>query len=236
MSYGYNAVSTDTRNGGGNAPHTAAIAMDGHGPSLGPTLSASAYSNPSGAYAYDGGGASAHAYTNANDEVSGKDLDAVGYDNLNEEGGDGAAEKGGGGGGGGGGPSSSSSYPYSIPAPSASLPAEDEALGYYDADFSWFGAGDTYAKRAAKALYPAAMAALGSMEWVGEKVVSTFGLDQSRFQYAVDEFDRQERRRLHKEQQILNARSEAYRQRGLREGMDDPDEDISDIPYAPPIV
>ena len=70
------------------------------------------------------------------------------------------------------------------------------------------------------------------MEWIGGKVSWLFGLENSRFQYAVDEYNRQKEMKAYRETMAAKHKQEVYLAKGL-EGMDDPSDDVSDLPYLP---
>ena len=72
------------------------------------------------------------------------------------------------------------------------------------------------------------------MEYIGEKVVNVLGLNSSRFQYAVDEYNRRER--IKREKVDLELQRE--RQRIIDLGLQGIEADVNtteDIPYAPPL-
>jgi hypothetical protein len=78
------------------------------------------------------------------------------------------------------------------------------------------------------------------MESIGGVIVNTFGLNQSRFQYAVDEYHRRERIRIEKEQQVYKRERQRILERA-RQGLDNDDdaEDDDDVDsasyYCPPM-
>jgi hypothetical protein len=117
-------------------------------------------------------------------------------------------------------------------------PTEAEANDYRDVDFTWI---PTNALRnTARYVYPACNRTVQIMEAIGGVIVNTFGLNQSRFQYAVDEYNRRERARVEKEQLAY----QKERQRILeaaRQGLDndtyedDEEEGEATRRYCPPM-
>lgn len=108
--------------------------------------------------------------------------------------------------------------PSSTPTQTAPHDDVDRTGGnYYDADVSWIPT--TALKKVARAAYPACTRTLQVMESIGGVIVNTFGLNQSRFQYAVDEYHRRERVRLEKEQMQYQKEREKMLDR-LRRGID----------------
>ena len=85
----------------------------------------------------------------------------------------------------------------SIPVPPEASPAAKS--GYYDTDFDWIK--NDRARTVVAAVYPTAYKVYAWMDWMGGKIAGVLGLTQSRFQYAIDEHDRIERRKRRKEEQ-----------------------------------
>ena len=77
---------------------------------------------------------------------------------------------------------------------------------YYDTDFSWIQVQSV--RVGAQQIFPYVCKVVSVMDSIGGVVARGLGLTNSRFQYAVDEYYRRERRRLRKEEQ--------ERQRGER--------------------
>jgi len=94
------------------------------------------------------------------------------------------------------------SNPSSVPdhptESSLSAPATLPNGGYYDNDFSWIN--NTTARAVVTKVYPTAYKVYEWMDWMGGKVAWCLGLTQSRFQYAIDEAERIERRKRRKEE------------------------------------
>ncbi len=114
-------------------------------------------------------------------------------------------------------------------------PAEPQDDSYYDVDLGWIK--NPSARRVARAVYPVCQRVLTVMESIGEKVVNIFGLNSSRFQYAVDEYERRERLK----QEKIDLEREKERRRILEKGLQGIEADVADdddnidIPYAPPL-
>ena len=125
-----------------------------------------------------------------------------------------------------------SSEPTSTaPTETATTTTEPETA-YYDADFTWIG--NNTIRSAAKTVYPAAYRAYVICDWIGEKVANGLGLTSSRFQYAVDEYHRLERKKQRKVELARQQELEAIREKGLLGTIEDDDDD--DLPYVPPVV
>ncbi|CUG90205.1 Hypothetical protein, putative [Bodo saltans] len=117
----------------------------------------------------------------------------------------------------------------------------EDVNDYRDVDFTWI---PTNALRTtARYVYPVCNRTVQIMEAIGGVIVNTFGLNQSRFQYAVDEYNRRERVRIEKEQMVYqkerNRILEAARQ-GLDNdtyggGEDEEDESEANRRYCPPM-
>lgn len=107
---------------------------------------------------------------------------------------------------------------------------------YYDANFEWIPNGPL--RTGAKAVYPAAYKTYLVMDWIGEKVAWVLGATQSRFQYAVDEHHRQERRKARKEELERQRLLEKARRHGIPGlgGDNDDDDDDAGCPYVPPVI
>lgn len=103
----------------------------------------------------------------------------------------------------------------------------DTAVRYYDADFTWVPAG--LLRRSVVACYPVGKKVVNTMEWIGGKVVHICGLDQSRFQYAVDEYYRQQRKKQAEETRERELFLDRVRQNATL------DDDLA-VPYAPPLM
>jgi hypothetical protein len=88
------------------------------------------------------------------------------------------------------------------------------------------------AERAVRYCYPSFLRTYKRMEWIGGKVSWLLGLESSRFQYAVDEYNRQKDMKAHREAMAAKHKQEVYLAKGM-EGMDDPNDDVSDLPYLP---
>lgn len=104
---------------------------------------------------------------------------------------------------------------------------------YYDANFDWIPAG--VLRSSARVVYPACNRVLGVMEGIGGFFANLLGLNESRFQYAVDEMRRRERAKAEREA----AEFRRERQRALEHdlvGLDDDSADTSGVPYAPALV
>jgi hypothetical protein len=129
------------------------------------------------------------------------------------------------------------------PTSAAAGPSTVDGGGYYDVSFDWIK--NESLRVGVTRVYPYACKVVGVMEWIGGKVANATGLTQSRFQYAVDEYYRRERKRHEKElleEAILVQRA---RERGLlRKSVVRPDGTVEivdddsddDVPYAPPVV
>lgn len=113
---------------------------------------------------------------------------------------------------------------------------------YRDVDFSWIPT--ITLQKTAKFVYPVCNRTMQVMENIGGVIVHTFGLNQSRFQYAVDEYHRRERARVEKEQMAYKQERQRVLERA-RQGLDDDDEedDAEDsggsgryCPPMPPLV
>lgn len=99
---------------------------------------------------------------------------------------------------------------------------------YYDADFSWIKVQSV--KVGAQRIFPYVCKVADVMDSIGGVVARGLGLTNSRFQYAVDEYYRRERRKLRKEEQERQREMQRKREEGLL------DEDDEALPYCPPIV
>ena len=109
----------------------------------------------------------------------------------------------------------------------------NEPVEYYDATFDWIT--NAKLKAAAKVVYPAANASYHLMQRIGETVSWVLGLQQSRFQYAVDEANAIERKKEQKWRREREAEKEKIRAHGLQPMDNEDDKDMSDAPYEPPI-
>ena len=134
-----------------------------------------------------------------------------------------------------------SSESGSCPIPAVSgAPQPAEAArgpsGYYDVNFDWVPTSTL--RSGARTVYPTLHKVYCAMDYIGEKLANGLGLTQSRYQYAVDEYNRREERKRRK--------AEMERQRKMEEeianGFMSYDEDANDendglgIPYVPPLV
>eukprot|EP00760_Papus_ankaliazontas_P006518 PhM_4_TR13076/c0_g2_i1/m.75313 len=93
------------------------------------------------------------------------------------------------------------------------LPEEHEASssnndksGYYDTNFEWIK--NQRVRRAACKVYPTAMWLWDWGDYLGGKVANALGLTQSRYQYAIDEYNRQQRKKRRKEEKVQKERME----------------------------
>ena len=100
--------------------------------------------------------------------------------------------------------------------------ATNNSAGYYDVNVSWIPTQPL--RNAASYCYPFCYRVLGIMEGIGGVIVNTFGLNQSRFQYAVDEFHRRERVKKDREELRRKRARERFLERASR-GADEYDED-----------
>lgn len=115
----------------------------------------------------------------------------------------------------------------------AQVRGDSSAEAYYDVDLEWIKFKPV--RSVAKAVYPVCQRTLGVMEYIGEKVVNLLGLNQSRFQYAVDEQIRRDRIK----QEKLDLERERERQKILDIGLQGIEAAVDtddDIPYAPPLM
>lgn len=104
---------------------------------------------------------------------------------------------------------------------------------YYDVDLSWVPE-TAGLRRVATLCYPAAYRTFCVMEAIGGVIVRSCGLDQSRYQYAVDEYHRRERVKREKEQTRIARNDQKELNKGFG-GIDDDDDDCPDAPYVPPV-
>lgn len=99
---------------------------------------------------------------------------------------------------------------------------------YYDAKLDWVTE-RFYLRKTAEAVYPYAQKAFRFMDKLGGKFAHGLGLTSSRFQYALDEYNRRERK-MYEKMERENAKEKAIKhQQGLV------DEDDSRMPYVPPV-
>lgn len=98
---------------------------------------------------------------------------------------------------------------------------------YYDVNFDWIQVKPL--RTSVKKVYPYVCKVLGGMEWIGGKVAYGLGLTQSRFQYAVDEHYKRERRKQKREMEEAALMLQRAREKGLLNEDDD-------VPYAPKLV
>lgn len=124
------------------------------------------------------------------------------------------------------------------PAPStrSSCAVASSSATYYDVDFDWipsrFGL-----RHAAQKIYPYGVKSVKIMEKIGEKIAWCFGLHESRYQYAVDEAERQERRRRAREvEEEAERQRRQWRDEHPTGTADECEEALNPTPYAPPIV
>lgn len=99
---------------------------------------------------------------------------------------------------------------------------------YYDVSFDWVG--NQPVRTGLVKAYPYARKVVDGMDWLGGKVANALGLTSSRFQYAVDEYWRREKKKHRKD--MLERQLQEERERAARSALDDDD----DVPYAPPVV
>eukprot|EP00758_Cryptobia_borreli_P003185 Tbor_TRINITY_DN3590_c0_g1::TRINITY_DN3590_c0_g1_i1::g.2911::m.2911 len=111
---------------------------------------------------------------------------------------------------------------------SGDINADEEVIVYGVSDPNDMG----YVEATARYLYPTSQRVLKSVECLGSWVGWILGLHRSRFQYAVDESKRVARIKEYKQLMKNKQKEQHFLMKGLQ-GMDDPDEDISDIPYVP---
>ena len=113
----------------------------------------------------------------------------------------------------------------------------EQAATYYDTNLDWIS--NPTLNKCARTVYPAAYKTYCIMEWIGGKVAYCIGATQSRFQYAIDEYNRLERRRLRKEEQERQMMLDKARRAGMaaeEEDSDVEDEDQLHIPYVRPVL
>lgn len=115
-------------------------------------------------------------------------------------------------------------------APAAAGAKEEQ---YFDANFDWIA--NEKLRNGAKYVYPVAYKVYVVMDWIGEKVAYALGATQSRFQYAVDEYHRQERRNARKAELERQRMLEKARRQGIAGGDAGDDRDGS-CPYVPPVI
>lgn len=122
-----------------------------------------------------------------------------------------------------------------IPVRDEHSSSTDAHATYYDANLDWIK-NDTL-RSGVKYVYPAAKKVYLVMDWIGEKVAYAIGATQSRFQYAVDEYNRQERRKARKEELERQRLLEKARRQGLAGGdLGGDDDDGLGCPYVPPVI
>jgi hypothetical protein len=146
------------------------------------------------------------------------------------------------------------SYVNATPTDSRRVEVNDgEEQGYYDTNLNWVPEGKL--RTCARYVYPVAYKTYLFMDWVGGKVAYAIGANQSRFQYAVDEYYRQERKKARKEAVERQRRIDRERRAGMlaeedeSEGDDDEQELMEaggsggtsgkkrpHIPYVPPVL
>ena len=81
----------------------------------------------------------------------------------------------------------------------APLLSDEAQIQYYDTTaLDWLPANGKI-RSAAETIFPYAQKALKGMDWLGGKIANGLGLTSSRFQYAIDEYERRERRHLERE-------------------------------------
>lgn len=114
-----------------------------------------------------------------------------------------------------------SSQPTTVVAADAS-PSPSSGNGYYDVNVGWIPTQPL--RTAVSYCYPFCYRVLGIMEGIGGVIVNTFGLNQSRFQYAVDEFHRRERVKKDREELRRKRARERFLERASR-GADELDEE-----------
>lgn len=108
----------------------------------------------------------------------------------------------------------------------APLPPSNAGDGdYYDVNLDWVPTATL--RKTAKFVYPACNRCLQVMESIGGVMVNVLGLNQSRFQYAVDEYNRRERVRIEKEQLAYQKERDRILERARR-GLDAEDDDEDD--------
>jgi hypothetical protein len=99
---------------------------------------------------------------------------------------------------------------------------------YMDAKLDWLPE-RFYIREAAQKVYPYAAKVLKGMDWLGGKFANGLGLTSSRFQYALDEHNRRERKIQQREEEARARERAIKHQQGLV------DEDDSRMPYVPPV-
>lgn len=125
--------------------------------------------------------------------------------------------------------STATRYPFTMSDPEQAQEMSRDGSSnakYYDTDFQWIG--NKSVRKGVTTVYPYAHRVYLGMEWLGGKIADGLGITQSRFQYAVDEYNRRERRKRDKEA--------LERERMLQRARELGEEDEEPMPYAPPVL
>eukprot|EP01064_Diplonema_japonicum_P009015 TRINITY_DN16499_c0_g1_i1.p1 TRINITY_DN16499_c0_g1~~TRINITY_DN16499_c0_g1_i1.p1 ORF type:complete len:157 (+),score=23.66 TRINITY_DN16499_c0_g1_i1:49-519(+) len=109
-----------------------------------------------------------------------------------------------------------------------------EAEGYYSASPEWYEVPFKYevVEKTWRAVYPVLYQMYATADYLGEKVADALGITQSRFQYAIDEHDRQLARKTKKEAYIKKKLLEERAKERRRLGLPDPNAKATSMPHT----
>eukprot|EP01059_Diplonema_ambulator_P003303 TRINITY_DN12984_c0_g1_i2.p1 TRINITY_DN12984_c0_g1~~TRINITY_DN12984_c0_g1_i2.p1 ORF type:complete len:152 (+),score=34.94 TRINITY_DN12984_c0_g1_i2:507-962(+) len=112
---------------------------------------------------------------------------------------------------------------------------EGEVAGYFEAEPTWYEKPLQYEAVAKvwRLVYPVLYQLYSTADYLGEKVADALGITQSRFQYAIDEHNRQLAKKRKKEAYIRKKLLEEREKERKRLGLPDPNARATSMPEGP---